>query len=314
MRSERPTHATLTSRCQESGFILVTVLWILAALAALATSYLVYADSAAFATQVNDDRLRIRNAISTGIELTAYQLLAGPDEARPPQGAFTVRLARSTVSVSFVSESARVDLNAAPKELLAGLFAAVGATRPQAASFADRIDGWRKKADPAGQPGGEAEAYKGAGFNYAPRQGPFQNVLELPLVLGIPPYIVERVLPLVTIYSGIGQIDVRIAPPEVLSALPDMTPERLQNVLAQRARNPQDSQTLLKILGAAAASANVSQNPAARVQVQIRLGDGRTARAEVVILVFRDDTEPFRVLSWRDDSDGSFYTLSDVAH
>jgi general secretion pathway protein K len=305
VRSQRSTQAKSSPKSPESGFILVVVLWILAALAALATSYLVYVDNAAFATQVNDDRLRIRNAISTGIELTAYQLLAAPDETRPPQGAFTVRLAKSTINVNFMSESARIDLNAASKGLLQGLFAAVGATPPQAASFADHIVAWRKEADPAGQTGGEVEAYKEAGFNYAPRQGPFQNVLELPLVLGIPPYIVERVLPLVTVYSGIGQIDVRVAAPEVLSALPDMTAERLQKILAQRAQNPRDSQSLLKLLGSAAAWANARQNPAARVQLQIRLDNGRIARAEVVILIFRDESEPFRVLSWRDDSDGS---------
>ncbi len=305
MRSERSTQAALSSKSRESGFILVVVLWILAALAALASSYLVYVDNAAFATRINDDRLRIRNAISTGIELAAYQLLAAPDEVRPPQGAFTVRLAQSTINVSFSSESARIDLNAAPKALLAGLFTAVGASSSSAATFADRIVGWRKKADGAGQ-NAEAADYKGAGLDYQPRQGPFQNVLELPLVLGIPAYIVERVLPLVTVYSGIGQIDVRVAPPEVLSALPGMTPERLQKILAQRAQNPGDSQALLRLLGSAGASANASPNPATRVQVQIRLDNGRTARAEIVILVFRDETEPFRVLSWRDDSDGSF--------
>lgn len=305
MRSERSTQATSNSRRQESGFILVVVLWILAALAALAASYLIYVDNAAFATKVNDDRIRIQNAISTSIELVAYQLLAAPDEARPPQGAFTVRLAHSTINVSFISESARIDLNAAPKPLLAGLFAAVGATPDQAATFADRIVGWRKKADPAGDAGGEVEAYKEAGLNYPPRQGPFQNVLELPLVLEIPPYIVQRVLPLVTVYSGVGQIDVRVAPPEVLSALPDMTAERLQDFLAQRAHNPGDGQGLLKLLGSAAASANASQNPAARIQVQIQLDDGRSARAEAVILVIRDETEPFRILSWRDDTDGA---------
>ena len=68
----------------ESGFILVVVLWILAALAALASTYSIYLGNAAFATQINDDRLRIRNAISAGIELSAYQLLAMPEQARPP--------------------------------------------------------------------------------------------------------------------------------------------------------------------------------------------------------------------------------------
>jgi hypothetical protein len=40
--------------------------------------------------------------------------------------------------------------------------------------------------------------------------------------------------------------------------------------------------------------------------MQIRLDNGRGARAEIVILVLRDQDEPFRILLWRDDSDGSF--------
>ena len=287
----------------ESGFILVAVLWILAALAALASSYSVYVGNAAFATHVDDDRLRIRNGISTAIELTAYQFLAAPEKAQPAQGAFTVHLARSTIDVAFVSESARVDLNAAPKNMLQGLFAAVGVNPTQAASFADRIIGWRKKADPAGQ-NREAEAYKQAGLDYPPRQAPFQNVFELRLVLGLPPYIVERILPLVTVYNGRPEIDIRVAPPEVLSALPDVTPDRLQKVLAARLQSPIDGEALLRLLGPARALAKDTPNPAIRVDARIRLDNGRNARAEVVIFVAKTDEEPFRVLSWRDDSDG----------
>ncbi|WP_147262919.1 general secretion pathway protein GspK [Roseiarcus fermentans] len=288
----------------EGGFILVVVLWVLAALAALASSYSVYVGADAFAAQVNDDRLRIRNAISTGVELTAYQLLAAPEKDRPPQGAFTVRLARSTIDARFVSEAARIDLNAAPKELLAGLFAAVGATPTQAAGFAERVIGWRDKSNPAQN--SEAEAYKQGGVGYAPRQAPFQNVLELALVLGLPPYIVDRILPLVTIYNGHGEIDIRAAPPEVLSALPNVTPDLLQRLLAARAQSPGDGEALLGLLGSARSWANAASNPAARIDLRIRLDNGRTARAEVVILVSPDDDEPFRVLSWRDDSDGAF--------
>lgn len=299
MTRQSPNHPLLNLGRESGGFILVVVLWILAALAALASTYAVYAVNAAFATHVNDDRLRIRNAISTGVELAAYKLLA---EGKP-QGAFAVRLAHSTVNVAFTSESARVDLNAAPKALLAGVFTAVGVRASDADSFAERIAGWRKKADTGGQ-NAEAERYKEAGYGYAPRQGPFQSILELPLVLGIPPYIVERVLPLVTVYSGVGQIDVRVAPPEVLSALPNITPDQLQKVLAQRARNPTDGQAMLKLIGSASAFANADSSPAARVEAQIRLDNGRSARAEVVILVLQTDNEPYRVLSWRDDSDG----------
>ena|ERR1700722_2037620 len=289
----------------DGGFILVVVLWIFAALATLASTYSIYLGNAAFAAQINDDRLRIRNAISTGIELSAYQLLAVPERARPSQGAFTVRLARATIDASFVSEGARVDLNAAPKNLLEGLFAAVGADPSQAANFADRVIGWRKKADPTGQ-NDEVEAYKAAGLDYAPRQTPFQNVLELPLVLGLPPHIVERVLPLVTVYSGHPEIDIRVAPPEVLAALPNVTTDQLQKVLGARMQSPEDGEALLKLLGSAHALASDKPNPTARVRMQIRLDNGRAARAEVVILVMQNEDEPFRVLSWRDDSDGSF--------
>jgi general secretion pathway protein K len=304
MKSGRGNQKRLASR-SDSGFILVVVLWILAALAALASTYSVYLSNAAFATQINDDQLRIRNAISTGIELSAYQLLAVPEKDRPPQGAFTVRLARTTIDTSFVSESARVDLNAAPQNLLEGLFAAVGVDPSQAASFADRVIGWRKKADPTGQ-NSEVEAYKEAGLDYAPRQAPFQNVLELPLVLGLPPHIVERVLPLVTVYSGHPEIDIRVAPPEVLASLPNVTPDQLQKVLGARMQSPEDGEALLKLLGSAHALATDKPNPTARVRMRIRLDNGRTARAEVVILLMQNEDEPFRVLSWRDDSDGSF--------
>jgi general secretion pathway protein K len=121
-------------------------------------------------------------------------------------------------------------------------------------------------------------------------------------VLGLPQYIVERILPLVTVYSGHPEIDIRVAPPEVLSALANVTPDRLQKVLAGRMQSSNDGDALLRLLGPARAGSD-TPNPAARVQVHIRLDNGRTARAEVVILVLQDEDEPFRVLSWRVDSD-----------
>lgn len=297
MRPRQPAERTPAGGSE--GFILIAVLWILATLAALASTYSVYVVNTAFATRVNDDRLQIKNAISSGVELAAYRLLAD----NKPAGAFSARLSRSTISVQFASEAARVDLNAAPKALLAGLFSAVGVSSSDGAKYAERIAGWRRTAR-SDDDNREAQDYKEAGYDYVPRRGPFQNTLELPLVLGLPRYVAERVLPLVTVYSGAGQIDIRVAPPEVVSALPEITREQLRKVLAQRAQNPDNGQALLNLLGPASALASVTANPAARVEVSIRLDNGRTARAEVVILILKEDEEPFRILSWRDDSDG----------
>jgi general secretion pathway protein K len=311
----------------ERGFILVAVLWILSALAVLSAVYSVYVSDAAVAAHVTDDGVNAEAAVRAGVELAAYeltaapeskgaaqpaaapgssgstQIAAAPDSSRPAQGGFAFRLGRSSIRVSFIAEGARIDLNAAPKELLVGLFQAIGAKSDDAATFADRIVGWRKKADKQGQDT-EADVYKSAGYAYAPREAPFQSTLELSLVAGIPKYIVERILPLVTVYSGQPQIDVRVASPEVLAALPGMTSDMLKQVLAQRAQATPDGQSLLKLLGQANSNASVTPGKATRVQINVRLGNGRDVFAEVVIATLQGGDEPFRVLSWRDDIDG----------
>lgn len=310
--SSKPNDAGAES---ERGFILVAVLWILSALAVLSAVYSLYVSNAAVAAHVTDDGVNAEAAVRAGVELAAYeltaapessgsaQLTAAPESSRPAQGGFAFRLGRSRIKVSFIAEGARIDLNAAPKKLLVGLFEAIGAKPDDADTFADRVVGWRKKADGEGQDA-EADIYKSEGYSYAPREAPFQNTLELSLVAGIPKHIIERILPLVTVYSGQAQIDVRVASPEVLAALPEMTPDVLRQVLAQRAQGTPDGQSLLKLLGPASSNASVTPSKATRVLINVRLGNGRDVFAEVVIVTLQNDDEPFRVLSWRDDIDG----------
>jgi general secretion pathway protein K len=61
-----------------------------------------------------------------------------------------MRVGRTGVAVRFRSEGARIDLNAAPAELLAGLFTAVGVDPMRAETFAGRVVGWRTKAKASG--------------------------------------------------------------------------------------------------------------------------------------------------------------------
>jgi len=295
---------TSPSARDERGFILVAVLWILAALATLASVYSVYVGNAAWATNANDDRLRIRAAISSALELTAYKLTAAPKDARPPHGGFAFRLGHSAIEVTFVAEGSRIDLNAAPKEMLAGLFTAVGASPDDAATFADRIIGWRNKGVVADQDK-EAALYQSASYAYAPRQAPFQNALELALVLGLPAAIVQRVLPFVTVFSGHAEIDVRVAEPVILFSLPNAQPDQINQIIAQREQIGADGEALLRSLGPARTGATAETSPAFRIRVRVALDDGRVARAEVVILVLEGEDDPYRVLSWRDDVDGS---------
>jgi len=282
------------------GFILVAVLWILIALAALTAIYSIYVSNTALALAVNDDAVRAESLVSASVELAAYQLLKVPAEQRPTRGAFNFRMGRANVAVDFRSEAARVDLNEAPKELLVGLFAALGAHPDDGGQYADRIIGWRTKPTTGGQDR-ESSLYQAAGLAYGPRGAPFVHVDELWLVLGLPPGLVERAMPLVTVFSGKAEVNVFDAAPEVVAALPGMTSERLNAFLAQRA-NMARGDAALAMLGPAKSSAATEASDAFRVAVSIAFDNGRRSSAEIVILI-DEGSVPYRVLSWHSDID-----------
>jgi general secretion pathway protein K len=284
------------------GFIVVAVLWILAALSALALIYLTYVTSTAVVVAGNTDRVQTDALVTAAVELTAYQLTAVAEEVRPTAGTFDARVGTGKISVTFRSEAARIDLNAAPKGLLSGLMVGLGAAPSDAEGYADRILAWRASteladADP------ENSFYRTSGIAYLPRHAPFPEAEELWLVQGIPPPLVERVLPFVTVFSNLASINVLDAAPQVLAALPGMTPENLQEVLVQRGNPALDPRSLLGLTGNAEA-ATLAGSKAYRVTVGVESGSGRSSAAEVVILLLETGDEPYRVLSWRNGSDG----------
>ena len=283
------------------GFILVAVLWIIAALATLATIFSVYVINAATAFTVHDERLQAEGCARAAIELAVYQLTANP-QAAPTRGRFVFRIGNAQITTDFNSETARIDLNAAPKELLAGLFAALGAAPANAQAYADRIIAWRSPPSP-NIADNEASNYRAAGLIYAPRGSQFPHTSELGLVLGIPEVMVERALPFLTVYSGRPQINILDAAPQVIAALPGMAPAGLQAVLAARQAAPQDVQALVASLGAAQALATTQGSKSVRVTARIAFDSGQRMTTEAVIFLTDNGTEPYRVLTWRDDVD-----------
>jgi general secretion pathway protein K len=140
----------IPARSGRDGFIIIAVLWMLIALATLASIYSVYIANTAMALSVSDDTLQAELLATTSLELTAYQFSAsdtngakdannatnangannandakGAKSSRPSRGGFRFRAGTANVGVTFISEAARIDLNMASKEMLAGLFAAL---------------------------------------------------------------------------------------------------------------------------------------------------------------------------------------------
>ena len=282
------------------GFIIVAVLWILAALATLASIIAVYVINAATAFTVHDERLQAETMARAAMELTVYQVSLDP-QAAPTRGSFTFRIGNATVATDFIAETARIDLNAAPKELLSGLFVGLGATRGAADYYADRIIAWRSSPGP-GAPE-ESSYYRAAGLIYSPRGAPFQHVAELGLVLGIPEAMVERAVPFVTVYSAQPGINPMDAAPQVLAALPGMDPSRLNAVLNERAAGRRNAPRVQGMLGAAQVLAGAQGSKAFRVTARTAFDSGQRVTTEAVIFILDSGSDAYRVLTWRHDID-----------
>jgi general secretion pathway protein K len=285
----------------ERGFVIVAVLWMLVALSALATIFSVYLSNSARALAVSDTSLQAEALVSASVELTAYQLLLARDKAPPAQGSFRFRLDNAEALVSFKSEAARIDLNLAPKEMLSNLFEVLGADEKIANEAASRIVGWRTppKKNAANE---EAALYAASGLVYSPRQSPFAHVNELSLVLGIPAELLDRAMPFMTVFSGSADVDVLIAPAEIIAALPGMTAAALADFLNQRTGLPRDDSAIAAALGSARTKATIPHSRSFRILTTLRFDNGRRTSSEVVIAL-GDAKQPYRVLSWQDDVD-----------
>jgi general secretion pathway protein K len=131
-------------------------------------------------------------------------------------------------------------------------------------------------------------------------------VSELWLVQGIPAVLIERMLPFVTVFSGKAQVDIVDAAPQVIAALPGMTPEIVNAIVAARDAGALDRKSLPDLLGGVgqgAAAADAGR--AFRVGVRVAFDNGRRSAAEAVILLPDDGPVPYRVLSWRNAFDGT---------
>ncbi len=304
------------------GFILVAVLWIIAALAALATIFSVYLANTAVSLSLNNNATQSEALVLASLELTAYQVSAPPKEGGsleqdgsatrgdrdipppPTRGDFSFRLGRANVAVSFLPEAARIDLNATSPQVLTNFFTTLGVQRQEAQQYAERIDGWitapRPQSTFVTSDNSEEALYRAAGRSYGPRGAPFADVDELSLVLDLPPALVERMKPFVTIYSGKADIDVLDAAPEVLAAIPEVTPDVLSH-LAEARMTGSDPQALARLLRALQLQgvADIDPGNTYRVQIRIRYDNGRQEASEVVIRTGSGD-KPYQILWWRD--------------
>lgn len=221
---------------RQHGVALILVIWVIALMGVLLGSFALIARTENFEARHLFDGTTARYAAQAGIERAVYEL-RNPDmtqrwvgDGRP----YDFEFDGAQVQVELTDESGLIDINTADDALLQGLFASVGVPADQAVALSDAIQDWRDPDDMPRPQGAELNEYKAAGMAYAPRNAPFQTVGEVQQVLGMNYDLFEKIESAITIYGGGVQPNPAYAPLEVLLALPGMTPDLAQQLIAAR--------------------------------------------------------------------------------
>jgi general secretion pathway protein K len=272
---------------------LAYVLAALGLLSAIAVSVLT-ASSTSYRLSLNAlEAAQLEAAVDAGLARAVLGLLdPRPDErwrvdGTPRDFAF----GRFQMRVAIQDELGRIDLNHADHGLLAGLFRSAGLDVVAASGVVDKILDWREPGAGKRPSGAQLADYRAAGLAHVPRNGAFQSVEELRLVLGITPELFGRVSPALTVYSGRPLIDPQFAPREALAALPGGS--EFTAAAAVAARKAQGARAGIIPPGISL------RGRAFGVRFDVARSDGVTVTREVTIRLTDQEAQPYWVLSWR---------------
>jgi general secretion pathway protein K len=267
---------------------LLSVLWGLALLGAIATAFL-SAGSTSYRLARNAlEAMEVEVAAEAAVNRAVLGLLDPNPQTRWRTDGVprVIEFAGARMQVRVQDELGRIDLNNADGTLLVALFQSIGLDAQAASALVDKILDWRDSGPLKRLNGAKDPEYRAAGLPYRPRNGPFQSVDELKLVMAMTPELFQRVEPALTVYSGRPSIDPQVATPEALRALPTMDAQKVATLIAARATQPNTS--ALPLIGRAFG-----------IRIDIERATGVQHR-EAVVRLTDHPQQIFWLLSWKD--------------
>jgi general secretion pathway protein K len=274
------------------GMVLVTVLWSISLLSALAMAASVTFRGYAGVMAVERDRVQGEALLTAGLETAAG--LIDPSSVSPlAELEMTMTLGTGAVRVRLNDERGRIDIGKAPAELLASMLRSIGAPEAVARNVAKRIV---ERRDP-----GRAADPDNPRANVAPEMSgsnqPFTDIGQLQTIPGMAPDWIAAIAPLTTVF-GDQTVNPLTAPPGVIAALPGIDGQRVATFLKARQSFPSDADRLVRIVAAAQQYLAVKPQRVASVDLTATMASGYGAAAHAVIVVLPQDSQPYRVLVW----------------
>ena len=276
--------------CSRRGVALVSVLWILAFMTVVASGLSLQARTETRMARNLVSVAQAQEAASGAIQLAVFELLNGDvnDRRRRNGSIIQIALGDATVQVAVFDESGRIDLNKASAQTLGRLFAAVGLEDTPAAALTDAIIDWRDTDQLHRLNGAEDDDYESAGRAYGAKDGPFQSVEELQLVLGMTSEIYTKIWRAVTVLSPAGNVNADVASPLVRRATMDDPGD--EGAIATGVEPSAENRPRRAILRGSTYS----------VYAMATVADGASARVGATVKIQRRNRNaPVAILNWR---------------
>jgi general secretion pathway protein K len=291
------------------GMILLTVLWTIALLSALAMAAAVTFRGFAGVASVGRDQVQGDALLTAGLEVAAGNV-ANLGDKPLTEREITIDLSTGLVRAHFSDEGGRIDVGKAPAAVLASLLHFVGASQEDAQAVAQRIVVWRRQingqgadagADPAngsnnGRPAGARPPNGSA--KKPDEQQPFADLRDLAQVPGMAPEWLAAMAPLATVF-GSETVNPLTASARVIAALPGVNNVQLQAFLAARRSNPTDAEPLIAMFGSGQSYLAAKPQRVVAVELAAALPDGYATLAHAIIVLLPQDSQPYRVLVWK---------------
>lgn len=204
--------------------------------------------------------------------------------------------------IAVADAAGRIDLNVAPPELLAGLFQAAGVESADAAVLAARIADWRDLDGTPSPDGAEQADYDAAGLPVRVGNAPFLTPGEILRIPGIDIALYAKIEGAVTVWSRQRGIDPASAPRLALLALPGMTENAVDELIATRGDGEPDPRgTRLRSYIPPEAQRWLARGSGRIVYVtsEARTPAGGIFRREAVIELRPGATPPYVTHAWR---------------
>ena len=193
-QNPRPQSPPLSPRRGARGSALLAVLWLSAALAAIAFSLSSTVREETDRTSTSVDGLRSYYLAVSGVERASLELMWSVQQ--PAKKFFAIDIKRifyhfpsGDVQVEVIPEAAKLNVNTAPPDMLYRLCLALGIAPDRAQEIVAGIDAFRQGAIPGGSgtPGGGAPSFPGGGPSFPGSVASFDEIEELLLVKGVTP-------------------------------------------------------------------------------------------------------------------------------